>query len=65
LGDEQERLPVVPEGEDIDELPRESGLPARRTAEPSLEEQIAQMTSLDIEAEEKDRQSGRPDRPAK
>jgi len=48
-----------PEDEDVDELPSESVLPGQVARELSLEEQIAQMTDLEIEGEEKDRKKDR------
>jgi hypothetical protein len=44
-----------PEDEDVDELPSESVLPGKEVRELSLEEQIAQMTDLEMEGEEKDK----------
>ena len=49
-----------PEDEDVDELPSESVLPGPDARELSLEEQIARMTDLEIEDEEKDRKKDRP-----
>jgi hypothetical protein len=43
-----------PEDEDVDELPSESLVPGQDAGELSLEEQIAQMTDIEIEGEGKD-----------
>jgi hypothetical protein len=48
-----------PEDEDVDELPSESVLPGQDAGELSLEEQIAQMTDVEIEDEEKGQKKDR------
>lgn len=48
-----------PQDDDVDELPTESVLPGKEASELSLEEQIAQMTDLEIEDEEKDQNKDR------
>lgn len=44
-----------PKDEDIDELPSETVPPGKGTGGLSLEEQIAQLSDLEIEDEKKDR----------
>lgn len=60
MSDQQPGPRKPPEDEDVDELPSESVLPGQDAGELSLEEQIAQMTDLEIEDEEKERKKESP-----